>query len=112
MANTYSWTINKLDVRPTQDSLTDVVYNIHWTYVAISDQKDTEGNFYKTELIGTSVVSSPEASQFTPFEELTKNQVVGWLEEDASIANIQQVADDNLNELINPTSISKNAPWQ
>ena len=29
MANTYAWTINKLDVRPTQDSLSDIVYNIH-----------------------------------------------------------------------------------
>jgi len=112
MANTYDWVINKLDVYPTENNLKDVVYNIHWTYVATSDQKDAEGNFYKTELIGTSVVSSPDETQFTPFEELTKNQVVSWLEEDTSIAGIQQVADNNLNEVINPTSISKNAPWQ
>jgi hypothetical protein len=62
MANTYAWTINKLDVRPTQDSLSDVVYNIHWTYTATSDQLDKEGNAYSTSLIGTSPVGEPDAS--------------------------------------------------
>ena len=112
MANTYAWTINKLDVYPTEDNLTNVVYNIHWTYTATSDQLDPQGNPYKTDFIGTSIVGAPSSEDFTPFDELTEDQVVGWLSEDTSIANIQSSADDAINALINPTSVSKDVPWQ
>ena len=44
MANTYSWQINALDTYPTQDSFTDVVYNIHWVLTATTSVNDEEGN--------------------------------------------------------------------
>jgi len=111
MANTYAWTINNLDVHPTENDLTNVVYNIHWTYTATSDQLDPEGNPYKTNFIGTSIVAPPSSEDFTPFEDLTESQVVGWLSEDTSIINIQESADNALNDLINPTSVTKDVPW-
>jgi hypothetical protein len=111
MANTYAWTINNLDVYPTENDLTNVVYNIHWTYTATSDQLDPEENPYKTNFIGTSMVAAPSAEDFTPFEDLTESQVVGWLSEDASIINIQENVDDALDNLINPTSVTKDVPW-
>ena len=111
MANTYAWTINKLDVRPTQDSLSNVVHTIHWTYTATSDQLDSNGNPYKTELIGTSPVGEPDAANFTNFENLTQAQVEEWLAADQSIANIQEAADSQLEEKITPSSITKDIPW-
>ena len=88
MANTYAWTINKLDVRPTQDSLSDVVYNIHWTYTATSDQLDSDGNAYTAQAIGTSPVGEPDPENFTDFANLTQSQVEGWLTADGSLENI------------------------
>lgn len=111
MANTYNWTINKLDVYPIEDNLTNVVYNIHWTYTVTSDKLDLEGNPYKTDFVGTSIVGSPNPENFTSFEDLKESEVVGWLSEDTSIANIQEAADEAINDLINPTSISKDVPW-
>lgn len=111
MANTYAWTINKLDVRPTQDELSNVVYNIHWTYTATSDQLDSDGNPYTVSLIGTSPAGEPDASDFTDFENLTQAQVEGWLAADASISNIQEAADAQLEQIITPTSITKDVPW-
>jgi hypothetical protein len=111
MANTYSWTINKLDVRPSENGLTDVVYNIHWTYKAVSDQLDSEGNVYSTSLIGTSPVGEPDANNFTNFDDLTQVQVEEWLTADQSIANIQDAADAQLEQIITPVSITKDIPW-
>jgi hypothetical protein len=111
MANTYAWTINKLDVRPAQDSLSDVVYNIHWTYIATSDQLDGEGNPYKVELIGTSPVGEPDVDNFTNFNDLTQAQVEEWLVADQSVANIQEAADNQLEQIITPVSIAKDIPW-
>lgn len=111
MANTYAWTINKLDVRPNQDSLSDVVYNIHWTYTATSDQTDPEGNAYTASAIGTSPVGDPNPENFTAFADITKSQVEGWLAMDGSIANINDHVDTMIEEQITPASEAKDVPW-
>jgi len=87
------------------------VYNIHWTYTAISDKLDEEGNPYKAELIGTSPVGEPDINNFTNFNNLTQAQVEEWLAADQSIANIQEAADNQLEEIITPVSIVKDVPW-
>lgn len=111
MANTYAWTINKLDVRPTQDSLSDVVYNIHWTYTATSDQLDPDGNPYTADAVGTSPVGEPNPNDFTDFADLTQSQVEGWLAMDGTIANINEHVDSLIEEKIAPTSEAKDVPW-
>ena len=50
MATTYSWKINALDTYPTKDSLADVVYAVHYSYIATSDQNDSDNNPYSTNL--------------------------------------------------------------
>lgn len=111
MANTYAWTINKLDVRPTQDSLSNVVYNIHWTYTATSDQVDSDGNAYTAEAIGTSSVGEPDPENFTDFANLTQSQVEEWLTADGSLANIGDHVDSMIEEKITPISETKDVPW-
>ncbi len=111
MANTYTWTINKLDVHPTEDSLSDVVYNIHWTYTATSDQLDASGNPYTAEAIGTSNVSKPNPEDFTSFDDLTQSQVEDWLTADGTLANIGDHVDSMIEEKITPTSEAKDVPW-
>ena len=111
MGNTYAWTINKLDVRPTQDSLSDVVYNIHWTYTATSDQVDSDGNAYTAQAIGTSPVVAPDPDNFTAFADLTQSQVEGWLTADGSLSNIGDHVDSMIEEKITPTSEAKDVPW-
>eukprot|EP00481_Brizalina_sp_1-RS-2013_P001808 TRINITY_DN460_c0_g1_i1.p1 TRINITY_DN460_c0_g1~~TRINITY_DN460_c0_g1_i1.p1 ORF type:complete len:101 (-),score=16.23 TRINITY_DN460_c0_g1_i1:470-772(-) len=90
----------------------DVVYNIQWTYSAISDKLDEEGNPYKAELIGTSPVGKPNPANFYEFLMiLTQVQVEEWLASDKSIANIQEAAESKLEEIITPVSIAKDVPW-
>lgn len=112
MANTYSWTINALDTYPTQDSLTDVVYNIHWALTATSDQTDDEGVAYSATSIGTQTVGAPDADSFTAFDSLTQADVEGWLEaSDLDITALKDGLDSRVSEQIAPTSETKDVPW-
>ena len=111
MANTYSWHINALDVRLIQDSLTDVVYNIHWGLTATSDQNDADGNAYTANSIGTQTVAAPDAEDFTAFEDLTQTIVEAWLEvSELDVEAIKASLDAQLVEKITPTSVTKQLP--
>jgi hypothetical protein len=111
MANTYSWQINALDTYPSQDSLTDVVYNIHWGLTAISDQNDADGNAYTANSIGTQTIAAPDAEDFTAFEDLTQIIVEAWLEaSDMDADAIKAGLDAQLVEKITPTSVTKQLP--
>jgi hypothetical protein len=112
MANTYNWQINALDTYPTQGSLTDVVYNIHWGLTAKSDQDDTNGNPYTADSVGTQTIAAPNSDSFTAFEDLTQEIVEGWLE--ASELNVEAIKaslDAQITENITPTSVTKSTPW-
>ena len=111
MANTYSWQINALDTYPTQDSLTDVVYNIHWGLTATSDQTDADGNTYTATSIGTQTVTGPDTENYTAFENLTQDIVEAWLEaSDLDIDGIKASLDRQIAEKITPTSVTKQLP--
>jgi len=108
MANTYSWRINALDVYPTQDSLTDVVYNIHWGMTATSDQLADNGNAYMASSIGTQVVAAPDPDNFTSFDDLTQEIVEAWLEaSDLNVDAIKASLDAQIVEKITPTSVTR-----
>jgi hypothetical protein len=111
MANTYSWAINALDTYPSQDSLADVVYNIHWGLTAESDQTDADGNAYTANSIGTQTVVAPDADDYTAFEDLTQEIVEAWLEaSDLDVEAIKEGLDTQIVEKITPTSVTKQLP--
>jgi hypothetical protein len=111
MANTYSWSINALDTYPSQDGLTDVVYNIHWGLTATSDQNDADANVYTANSIGTQTIAAPDAEDFTAFEDLTQIIVEAWLEaSDMDADAIKAGLDAQLVEKITPTSVTKQLP--
>jgi len=112
MANTYSWVINALDTYPSVDSLSDVVYNIHWGLIATSDQIDSYGNAYTASVVGTQVVEDANPDSFTVFNDLTQADVEGWLEaSDLDIDRIKASLDKQVEDQITPISVTKSAPW-
>ena len=78
MATTYDWNCRTVDCYPTDQSYTDVVYNVHWIVTGTSDQKDSEGNFYTATSIGIQTISTDDITDFTPFADLTNADVVAW----------------------------------
>jgi hypothetical protein len=109
---TISWIIERLLVKPTEGSLTDVVITADWrcngteTTGTGDDAKTYSGTCY-----GSSSFAPPTGS-FTPYPDLTQEQVLGWcfsngVDQSAIEANVSaQIADQ-----INPPVIAPPLPW-
>lgn len=75
MATTYDWTISALDVEKQKDGLEDVVITVHWRLRATDDTDGLTAETYGADALGV-----PDSDNFTALADLTKEQVVGWLE--------------------------------
>jgi len=101
---TLSWIIERLLVKPTEGTLTDVVITADWRCNGSQDQ-------YSGTCYG-STSFAPPSENFTPYDQLTEQQVLGWcfasgVNQTAIEANVtQQIADQ-----VNPPIIAPPLPW-
>lgn len=101
---TLSWIIERLLVKPTEGSLTDVVITADWRCNGSQDQ-------YSGTCYGSASFAPPSGS-FTPYEDLTEQQVLDWcfangVNKTAIEANVSlQIANQ-----INPPVVSLPLPW-
>lgn len=109
MATTYTWDCRTVDVHPTQEGESDVVYNVHWRLTGASDQLDPNDNPYAVTNIGTQTIDTSDLSDFTPIADVTNEEVTAWVETamgadavTAMKAGIQSAID----LLITPTSVT------
>jgi hypothetical protein len=105
MANTYSWVIDSMEVIPSVDGLTNVVSIINWSYNGVSSI-GTNG-----KISSTSVVPLPSSENFTPYDELTQDTVISWLESVLNISNLQSRIDTQINLIENPPTVNIPLPW-
>ena len=111
MATTYSWKINALDTYPTKDSLADVVYGVHYSYIATSDQKDSDDNPYSTDFVGVVQVGDHDSKNFTAFADLEESTVVAWIESVLDVTAMKSSVDTALANIITPPTVTKEVPW-
>jgi hypothetical protein len=93
----YTWEITAMEVILNQDGLSKVVSNIDWRLIATVD-----GEKYRAEKWAKQYVSAPEASTFTNYEELTKEQVIGWLESVLDVPQLKEYLAEQINIQANP----------
>lgn len=99
--------VSQLDCYPELDNETDIVFQVHWDCTA------TEGE-YSGRVYGTVGVTLDSEAPFTPYNQLTKDQVVGWVKDAlgaetvvaTEAAVLQQIEDQK-----NPKVISPALPW-
>lgn len=99
---TYDWNCKTVDVHPTEEGLTDVVYNVHWTVTGTKEE-------YKASNMGTQIIKLNSGSDFIPFEDLTNEIVTQWTKEAIGEENISIIESNiayEISELENPTSIT------
>jgi hypothetical protein len=99
-----NWIIERLLVKPTEGSLTDVVITANWRC------NGTDGTYNGTCYGSTSF--APPTGSFTPYPDLTEQQVLGWcyangVDQAAIEANVTQ----QINDQINPPVIAPPLPW-
>ena len=109
---TISWLIERLLVKPTEGSLTDVVITADWRCngTETTGSGDTEQTY-----IGTCYGScsfAPPTGSFTPYADLTEAQVLDWcfangVDKSAIEANVSL----QIQNQINPPVVSLPLPW-
>ena len=102
---TILWLIERLLVKPTEGSNTDVVITADWR--CNGSQENYSGTCY-----GSCSFAPPSGSGFTPYEDLTQEQVLSWcfangVDKSAIEANVTA----QIQNQINPPVVSLPLPW-
>ena len=105
MANTYNWKINALDAKITEGDNSDVIYTVHYSLIATDDTGE-----YTASSIGTLGVTY-DPDNFTPYADLTKDDVVGWLEADLDVETMKANLDNQIELKINPVDETLRPDW-
>jgi hypothetical protein len=71
---TFNWTISSVERAVSLDELSDVIQTVHWRY------RGTDENGVTAETYGTTSIGEPNPQDFTPWNEVTESDVIGWLE--------------------------------
>ena len=105
MANTYNWIVEQMDCYPTYESQSDVVFTVHWRANA------TDGTHNAT-IYSTQSLTYTAGSPFTPFNQLTQNQVLEWIWASGVDQTATQTAlDTMIANQVNPPVVSPKLPW-
>jgi hypothetical protein len=101
---TFKWEAVRLDCHPQSEGQTDVVFTVHWRCVG------TDGN-YTGAVYSTCNLPSPTES-FTPYADLTLNQVLGWIwANGVDQAATEAAAQAQIDNQKTPPVVTPPLPW-
>lgn len=101
---TFSYTITGIKVLPTVDVLTDVVYRVDW-YIEATD------GTYSARYANHNVVGSPDPENFIPFEELTEEDVKGWIPSPLTPEMQTYLSGLVTSQAMEATAVDEPLPW-
>lgn len=105
---TYQWIISQLQCVPKQGDLQDVVVVCHWRRNA---NTTVDGKDYFADVYGAQSFTQPSGENFTPYDQLTYEQVCGWLNSALDVPQLDLTLDNQLENQINPPVIVLPLPF-
>lgn len=100
----FNWKFPAMECK-SDGNLEKTIVVVHWILEAEKDGTNT--NIY-----GTASLGAPNEKDFTVYEELTKKQVIDWVE---SVLNVQELKgnlEKKINELNKPKNEILKAPFE
>lgn len=106
METNYNWTISALDCKVKEGTLENVVNVVHWRLSASNDK-------FTAETYSSTAMPLPSDDNFTAYNDLTKEQVVEWLETilNSQLDEIKDRLDNDLLLQENPTEVTPQLPF-
>jgi hypothetical protein len=101
----YTWTFPAFDCRVNENGLQKVVTTVHWRYRG-TDEDGITGETYGAQSIG-----EPNPDAFTPYPEISEEQVIGWMEANLDMDAIQGNIISQINLIKTPVTETLSAPW-
>ena len=101
---TFTWSIVLMPAYSQIDGQSDVVFEVNW-------QCQAQDGSYQATTVGTVPVTYTAGSPFTPYADLTENQVWGWvnpqIDRPAIEANLQAMIDAQKTPIV----VTPPLPW-
>jgi hypothetical protein len=103
------WTVSAMDCKVSEDNLSDVVYCVHWR---VSKTEVDGDKTYSASVYSTCSVPGPNPASFVPYDQLTQDEVLGWIwangvDKDATEAAVAQQIENQKN----PPIVAPALPW-
>lgn len=103
----YKWIVHQMVCAPQVEGQTDVVLEVHWRKNA------TSGQISATTYGSVSLSYHPD-NPFTPYADLTKEQVVAWVEEALGAERCEEIdigLESQIAAQVNPKEVVLPLPW-
>ncbi len=115
----FSFLISQLDSIPSLDGMDKVISTIHWRaqkkYTESVYDEEFGDNVFKAyftaDTYGALAVDAPHEASFTPYDEVTKEMVEGWLEAGLDCEAIEANLDAQIENFLNPPLVAYPLPW-
>lgn len=104
----YYWEIKELVTKKQLENLTDVVVIVHWVR---KGETIVNGEIFESSMRGSMSCDSPSEIDFTAYQNLTFEQVCGWLESGLGYMSFDAELENQINDKVNPPVVSLPLPW-
>lgn len=101
----YNWNCRTVDTYPTSsdsqepvNTQNDVIYNVHWRLIGNTVVNEVS---HSADIYGVQTLSTENLSEFTSFDSLTHDQIIGW-----TTASMELSASGSVQEKYNAVSSS------
>jgi hypothetical protein len=108
METNFQFVISQLNCAVESEGLPNVINVIHYRYNATKVEGDKT---YFAETYGASSVAQPNPQNFTPYEDVTEEEVINWLEQILPVEEMQLSLEANIDLQINPVEVTLPLPW-
>jgi|LakMenE01Jun11ns_1017448.scaffolds.fasta_scaffold9405192_2 hypothetical protein len=101
----YTWEFPAFECKTDENGLEKVITNVHWVYRG-QDENDISGYIY-----GNQILESANPDNFTPFTQISEEQVISWMENIVDIEAMKASIVTQIDQIKAPTSVTLAAPW-
>lgn len=101
----YKWNFPAFDCKVQEEGMEKVVTTVHWRY------SGTDENDVTAEIYGAQAVGEPTPDAFTPYPELSEEQVIGWMESVLDIEEMQANIATQIDLIASPITITLPPPF-
>ena len=102
---TYKWIFSAFDCK-VDEKLDKVVTTVHWRY------KGTDEDGIEAEVYGAQPVGEPNPDAFTPYPEISEEQVIKWMESIIDMEAMNENIANQIDLIKNPIQVTLPPPFE
>ena len=102
------WVISSLQCKPKEENMDDVVIIVDWRRTCNETINDKS---YYADVYGSYSCTQPSPDDFTPYDQLTYNQVCLWLDNGLDVEALDLNLDGQIENQVNPPIVVLPLPF-